>query len=375
MLHPNGIAIRNAVQLAIDQANEAGRLAGVELALKAYDIGGDERRRSSSGRGRRTQDGRRSTDDCGRRAVHVPRGREHDPDHEPGRAARVQPVHLVWWLDEARARRPRVSGGTPGSHQLRPALPGRRRPNAGTRSVRHTRSRRRIGSGHRRSGLAGRCHRLRRSLHRAWWTGRSGKAEAAGTSPAAALGPLDDASAPDVVVFAGDTESGAAGVRRAMREAGHESTPFVSWDGILDRLGRSCRLVPATGGQGCSRNLRRACLDRAAESGLRRCLSIGLRRGTDRLRGRRVCVRAGDPRLARGRRRRRPGCGRAQGGSSRICRRSCPSIRNRHRYRGLRRQRRLDAAGGVVLSRRPSRRPTERATGISIKQQDFGPPQ
>ena len=34
-----GIAVRNAVQLAIDQANDAGRLAGVELALKAYDTG------------------------------------------------------------------------------------------------------------------------------------------------------------------------------------------------------------------------------------------------------------------------------------------------------------------------------------------------
>src|SRR5436190_8504339 len=32
-----GIAIRNAVQLAVDQANEAGGVDGVELALKAYD--------------------------------------------------------------------------------------------------------------------------------------------------------------------------------------------------------------------------------------------------------------------------------------------------------------------------------------------------
>ncbi len=32
-----GTAVRNAVRLAIDQTNEAGRLAGVELALKAYD--------------------------------------------------------------------------------------------------------------------------------------------------------------------------------------------------------------------------------------------------------------------------------------------------------------------------------------------------
>src|SRR5262249_47289567 len=32
-----GIAIRNAVQLAVDQANGAGGVAGEQLALKAYD--------------------------------------------------------------------------------------------------------------------------------------------------------------------------------------------------------------------------------------------------------------------------------------------------------------------------------------------------
>ena len=32
-----GIAIRNAVQLAVRQANEVGRLAGVELVVRAYD--------------------------------------------------------------------------------------------------------------------------------------------------------------------------------------------------------------------------------------------------------------------------------------------------------------------------------------------------
>ena len=48
-----------------------------------------------------------------------------------------------------------------------------------------------------------------------------------------------DAASADVVVFAGETDDGAAEVRRAMREAGLVSTPFVSWDGILGgRLGR-----------------------------------------------------------------------------------------------------------------------------------------
>jgi branched-chain amino acid transport system substrate-binding protein len=58
-----------------------------------------------------------------------------------------------------------------------------------------------------------------------------------GTSPAIALEPLRDGeSSPDVVVFAGDNEP-AARVRRAMREAGRGSTPFVTWDGIFDGSG------------------------------------------------------------------------------------------------------------------------------------------
>jgi hypothetical protein len=50
-----------------------------------------------------------------------------------------------------------------------------------------------------------------------------------GTSLAAVLEPLRGAeTSPDVVVFAGDTLSGAPEVRRAMRAAGLGSTPFVS---------------------------------------------------------------------------------------------------------------------------------------------------
>ncbi|MDQ3380156.1 MAG: ABC transporter substrate-binding protein [Actinomycetota bacterium] len=60
---------------------------------------------------------------------------------------------------------------------------------------------------------------------------------APGTSPAAALAPLRGKAPPDVVAFAGSTDSRAADVRRAMRKAGYGSTPFVSWDGILDGSG------------------------------------------------------------------------------------------------------------------------------------------
>jgi ABC-type branched-subunit amino acid transport system substrate-binding protein len=50
------------------------------------------------------------------------------------------------------------------------------------------------------------------------------------TSLAAALAPLRGEAPPDVVVYAGDPR--AADFRRAMLEAGHGSTPLVSWDGF-----------------------------------------------------------------------------------------------------------------------------------------------
>ena len=75
---------------------------------------------------------------------------------------------------------------------------------ARTRSVRRVRTRCRISSAHSRSGLARRCRRLRRSLHRTRWTGRSRKLKPGEARPPPSE-PLDDASAPDVVVFAGDT--------------------------------------------------------------------------------------------------------------------------------------------------------------------------
>ena len=48
----------------------------------------------------------------------------------------------------------------------------------------------------------------------------------------AALEPLRRAGAPDVVVYAGLTDAGAAKVRRAMRGAGLGATPLLMWDNI-----------------------------------------------------------------------------------------------------------------------------------------------
>ena len=40
MIGPEGVALRNAVQLAIDEANESGELEGIELVLEPYDDAG-----------------------------------------------------------------------------------------------------------------------------------------------------------------------------------------------------------------------------------------------------------------------------------------------------------------------------------------------
>ena len=47
----------------------------------------------------------------------------------------------------------------------------------------------------------------------------------------------DIAISPDVVFFAGYTETGGASLRQAMEEAGMGAVPFVSWDGLFDGSG------------------------------------------------------------------------------------------------------------------------------------------
>jgi ABC-type branched-subunit amino acid transport system substrate-binding protein/DNA-binding SARP family transcriptional activator len=59
-----------------------------------------------------------------------------------------------------------------------------------------------------------------------------------GDDPRALLAPLDDnAAAPGLVFFGGATDTGAVAVRRAMATTGHASTPFLSWDPLLDGSG------------------------------------------------------------------------------------------------------------------------------------------
>lgn len=58
-----------------------------------------------------------------------------------------------------------------------------------------------------------------------------------GADPATVLGPLTGADAPSAVFFGGFTDTGAADIRTAMAVAGQGAIPFVSWDGIQDGSG------------------------------------------------------------------------------------------------------------------------------------------
>ncbi len=232
----DGIAVRNAVQLAIDQANEAGGVEGVELTVKAHDTGSDDEPSDDPARGAAAAN-RMAGDPRTIAAI--------GPFTSPVAASTIPITNRAGLLECS----PSTSYGgltkpERGALEFRAAHPDR------INYVRLSPA----DDVQTRALAAFATHDLdaESALVIAdpdWQEDATGFVKAftalggqvaqaklkPGTSPAAALGPLDGASSPDVVVFAGDT--GAAEVRRAMREAGHESTPFVSWDGILDGSG------------------------------------------------------------------------------------------------------------------------------------------
>jgi branched-chain amino acid transport system substrate-binding protein len=56
-----------------------------------------------------------------------------------------------------------------------------------------------------------------------------------GADPLTVLAPAADVTlAPDLVFFGGFTDTGGAALRLAMRDAGLEAVPFLSWDGLFD---------------------------------------------------------------------------------------------------------------------------------------------
>ena len=233
----DGIAVRNAVQLAIDQANKAGGVDGVELASKAHDTGGEADEAEPRGAAAATE---MAGDPRTIAAV--------GPFTSPGAASTIPITNRAGLLEcSPSTTHPGLTKPGYGALEFRATHPDRINfvrlsPSSDVQSralaafVTHDLDAE--------SALViadpARHWQLDATAFVKAFTALGGQVAQAklkpGTSPAAALEPLDDASAPDVVVFAGDGDPGAE-VRRAMREAGHQSTPFVSWDGFLPGSG------------------------------------------------------------------------------------------------------------------------------------------
>ena len=234
---PAGIPIRNAVQLAVDQANKAERLAGVELVAKPYDTGPSDRGEDPA------------------RGAAAARKMARDP----------RTIAAVGPLTSPTAAETIPITNRAGLLECSPATSydGLTRPDGGALELR--------------SAHPERINYVRLSpysevLSRAlasfatheldaesalvvteqpdWegdadafaevFTGLGGqvvRSKLGGhKGVTAALEPLRGDKPPDVVVFAGNS-TGGADVRRAMRASGLGETPLASWDGLLTGSG------------------------------------------------------------------------------------------------------------------------------------------
>ena len=232
----DGIAVRNAVQLAVDEANAAGGVAGVDLALKAYDAGGSE---DGPDLPRVAAAAKKMAGDPRMIAAVGP--------FTSGEAGQTIPITNVAGLLECSPATSYAGLTKPefGAFDFRAANPKRINyvrlsptDDVQTRALADFATHD-LGAesalvisvwkedadrfAEDFSALGGRV--LRSKLAR-------------GGDVDAALKPLTRGSgAPDIVYFAGGTQDGAADARRAMRAAGFGSMPFVSLDGILDGSG------------------------------------------------------------------------------------------------------------------------------------------
>ena len=234
-----GIAIRNAVQLAVDQAKEVDALADVELVAKTYDTASDDGEEPGRGAAAATK-----------------------MAADPRVIAAVGPFTSF------------VAGSTipitnrAGLLECSPSNsdPGLTKPDEGALELRSAHPKRinylRLSPSTDVAALAlasfathdldaesalliavpGETWQHETTAFAEAFTALGGRVDhaklAAGGSPSAVLRrSTNGAKRPDVVVFAGDTMTGAPAVRKAMRAAGLGATPLLSWDGILDGSG------------------------------------------------------------------------------------------------------------------------------------------
>jgi branched-chain amino acid transport system substrate-binding protein len=230
-----GIAVRNAVRLAIDEANEAGSVDGVELVSKAYDTGptgpddvGEDPARGAA---------------AARKMVADPRTiAAVGPFTSPAAGSTIPITNRAGLLECS------PSNSYPGLTKPPEALKYRNAHPERINYVRLSPSADVLSP----ALAAFATHDLDAESALVIWAPRwpdlrDGFAEAfsalGGQVVPSRLAPGGDvndvleplrraAGAPDVVVFAGDEFDGAAKVRRAMRAAGLGSTPFLTWDTI-----------------------------------------------------------------------------------------------------------------------------------------------
>jgi branched-chain amino acid transport system substrate-binding protein len=236
---PDSSQVRNAVQLAVDEANEAGGIEGVELSVEAYD-GADgqfEEPEKSAENARALADDPRTIAAIG-------------PFTSLAAETTIPITNRAGLLEcSPSTSDPKLTKPDAGALEFRAAHPNRINfvrlsPSADvlTRALaafaRHdldARSALVIADARYadpkafadvfEEEFAARGGRIVRTTHRP------------GLDPGRAIASLRDPAAPEVVFFSGITESGAPAVRKAMRDAGFASTPFLSWDGLLDGSG------------------------------------------------------------------------------------------------------------------------------------------
>jgi branched-chain amino acid transport system substrate-binding protein len=233
---PFGVPIRNAVQLAVGQANEAGRLAGLELVAKAYDTG--------------------------------PSDRGEDPDRGAAAARKMardpRTIAAVGPFTSPTAGETIPITNRAGLLECSPSTSygGLTRPDGGALELRSAHPERinyvRLSPYNEvltRALASFATHELDAEsalivtepdfeddadAFAQAFTGLGGQVARSKLrgrkSVTAALEPLRGDKPPDVVVLAGNSPGGAE-VRRAMRASGLGETPLVSWDSLLTGSG------------------------------------------------------------------------------------------------------------------------------------------